>query len=226
MNNIMHTHLSGKSTDTHWMSDESICAWHGITCADETADVGVTEINLEGNSLKLKTNESDTVSALFFSLPSLKKLDLRGNDKLPLNLEFVSSKIESLQLSATGLKSLAGIGGATNLKELHVTDNDLTGEIPDEIFNLTVMEKLFLSFNKFNGTVSSRIGELTNLKEFYAFTNELTGELPAEFGNLAQLEHLVIGKNRISGELFHGCSSSVQFPTFCSLTTLINLVFM
>lgn len=214
---MMHTRLSGKSTDTHWMSDESICSWHGITCANETADVGVTEINLEGNSLTLKTNESsDTVSALFFSLPSLKKLDLRGNDKLPFNLEFVSSQIESLQLSATGLKSLAGIGGATNLKELHVTDNDLTGEIPDEIFNLTVMEKLFLSFNNFNGTLSSKIGDLTNLKEFYAFTNELTGELPAAIGNLAQLEHLVIGKNKFSGELLHGCSSSVHFPTFCS----------
>jgi Leucine-rich repeat (LRR) protein len=199
------------------MSDESICAWHGITCADETADVGVTEINLEGNSLKLKTNESDTVSALFFSLPSLKKLDLRGNDNLPFNLEFVSSQIESLQLSATGLKSLAGIGGASNLKELHVTDNDLTGEIPDEIFNLTAVEKLFLSFNKFNGTLSSRIGELTNLKEFYAFTNELTGELPAEFGNLAQLEHLVIGKNKISGESLMVAAQVSFFPRYLSL---------
>ena len=100
------------------MTDHPICSWYGITCDDETADSGVTEINLESNSLE--TDDPDTVSALFFALGSLKKLNIRGNDHLSLKLDKVwkPTQLESLHLSATGITSIVGIGMATNLKEL------------------------------------------------------------------------------------------------------------
>lgn len=189
----------GKSTDTYWMSEQPICSWYGVSCADKTDETGVAEIKLESNHLE--TTESDIVSALFFSLPSLKKLDLRGNDNLLLNLDNVPTQLESLQLSATGLKSLAGIGRAINLKELHVTDNDMTGLFPEEIFNLTALEKLYLSFNKYSGTLPTQIGELISLREFYAYTNNMSGVLPTELGNLVNIENLVIGKNNFEGNL-------------------------
>jgi Leucine-rich repeat (LRR) protein len=77
----------------------------------------------------------------------------------------------------------------------------MTGPFPEEIFNLTSMERLYLSFNQISGTLPTRIGELTNLREFYAYTNDMTGELPTELGNLAEIESLVIGKNEFEGEI-------------------------
>jgi hypothetical protein len=85
---------------------------------DETADSGVMEVKLESNSLE--TDDPDKVSALFFALPKLRKLDLRGNDKLQLKLDDIwkPTQLESLHISATGITSIVGIGMATNLKEL------------------------------------------------------------------------------------------------------------
>jgi hypothetical protein len=63
------------------------------------------------------------------------------------------------------------------------------------------LEKLYISFNKINGTLPTKIGQLTNLREFYAYTNEMTGELPSELGNLVYIENLVLGKNHFEGQL-------------------------
>ena len=100
------------------MTDHPICSWYGITCDDAAADTGVTEIKLEENSLA--TDDIDRVSELFFSLPDLERLNIRGNDGLALKLDDVGKPqhLEMLQLSATGLTSIAGIGQAKGLKEL------------------------------------------------------------------------------------------------------------
>lgn len=122
LNYLIHdttTFLPDKSADTNWMTEKPICSWYGITCEnDGKANSGVTEINLESNYLK--TDDPDEVSALFFALPNLKKLDLKGNDHLALKFDDIwkSTQLESLQISATGITSIAGIGMATKLKEL------------------------------------------------------------------------------------------------------------
>jgi hypothetical protein len=73
---------------------------------------------LESNSLV--TDDPDKVSALFFDLPYLEKLNIRGNDGLPLKLDNVGNPphLEMLQLSATNLTTIAGVGNAAMLKEL------------------------------------------------------------------------------------------------------------
>lgn len=199
------------SEDTYWMTDHPICSWYGITCDDDSADSGVTEIDLESNSLS--TDDPDKVSKLIFDLPLLEELNIRGNTDLPLTFANVGkpTNLEMLQLSATGLTSIEGLGNATRLKELHITENDIAGPFPKEIFNMPFMELLYISFNQFTGTLPTRIGELTGLREFYAYTNEFTGTLPTELGKLAGMENLVLGKNSFTGNI----------PT--ELNNLINL---
>lgn len=81
-----------------------------------------------------------------------------------------------------------------------MTENDIEGDFPEEIFNLTAMEKLYISFNKIAGNLPTKIGELTALREFYAYENEMTGDIPTELGKLIYIEHLVLGKNKFEGE--------------------------
>ena len=108
--------FTGASEDQYWMTENPICSWQGIKCDDDTADTGVTEIKLESNSLQY----SEKASELFFSLPDLEKLNIRGNPELTLTFEDVGKppRLEMLQLSDTGLTSIEGINQATKLKEL------------------------------------------------------------------------------------------------------------
>lgn len=185
----------------YWGSDNPICSWYGITCSGgDTEEEGVIEINLEDNSLS--SDNMAEVSELFFDLPNLKILNIRGN-RLPLEFDSIShaTDLELLQVSATGLKTIAGVSAASNLKELHVTENELAGPFPIEILQLP-LEKLFISFNEFTGTLPNEIGtSLSNLKEFFAYTNAMNGTIPSTLGNLVKLERLVLGQNDFHGTL-------------------------
>lgn len=203
--------FTSSSEDKYWGSDNPICTWYGVTCmSGDFADEGVTEINLESNSLA--TDDIDQVSKLLFDLPSLQILNIRGNE-LPIKLDNVGNapNLELLQISAIGLTSVSGISAAKKLKELHITENDIKGLFPTEIFDLTYLEKLYISFNSISGPLPTRIGELSNLKEFYGYTNDLTGAIPTELGGLSRLETLVLGQNKFKGTL----------PT--ELNNLVNL---
>jgi len=206
--------FTGASEDTYWMSDNPICTWYGITCGNSKADHGVTEIKLESNSLT--TDDPEKVTGLFFQLASLERLNIRGNSGLSLKFDTVEfpERLELLQLSATGLTSVAGIGRATKLKELHFTENDVKGPFPDEIFELVSMEKLYLSFNKISGPLPKKIGQLTDLREFYAYTNEMTGTIPEEIGNLVNIENLVLGKNKFRGSLPNSLNDLAHLKEF------------
>ena len=97
------------------MTEKPICSWYGITCDQNDSVIG---IKMESNSLT--TDDPDTVSKLIFSLPTLESLNIRGNKGLALTFDEVGTpqQLEMMQLSATGLTSIDGIGKATKLKEL------------------------------------------------------------------------------------------------------------
>ena len=76
------------------------------------------------------------------------------------------------------------IGNLTNLQYLLLEGNQLTGEIPPEIGNLTNLDELWLSQNQLTGEIPSEIGQLTNLTYLGLFSNQLTGEIPPEICNL------------------------------------------
>ena len=85
--------------------------------------------------------------------------------------------------------------------ELNLTSNQLKGEIPPELANLTNLKVLALGGNELTGPIPTWLGGLTNLEELYLWENELTGTIPAELGSLANLEELYLSANRLTGEI-------------------------
>ena len=73
--------------------------------------------------------------------------------------------MELLDVSATAIQDLTGIGGASTLRELHLKAIGLEGSIPDEIFQLLALEQIDFDFNSFKGPLDHRIGKLSNLKQ-------------------------------------------------------------
>jgi len=97
------------------------------------------------------------------------------------------------------------IGNLTNLTYLDLSYNastgGLSGEIPSEIGNLTSLNVLNLQSNRLTGEIPSWIGNLTNLTQLYLYSNLLTGEIPPEIGSLTNLSSLVLSNNQLTGEI-------------------------
>ena len=85
--------------------------------------------------------------------------------------------------------------------ELNLTSNQLKGEIPPELANLTNLGLLALGGNELTGPIPTWLGGLTNLEELYLWENELTGTIPAELGSLVNLKELWLSKNQLTGEI-------------------------
>ena len=95
----------------------------------------------------------------------------------------------------------AELGNLTNLEVLSLDGNQLTGEIPAELGNLTNLELLYLDGNQLTGEIPAELGNLTNLEVLSLSSNQLTGEIPAELGNLTNLELLYLDGNQLTGEI-------------------------
>jgi hypothetical protein len=70
---------------------------------------------------------------------------------------------------------------------LYLYENQLTGEIPPEIWNLTNLTKLHLGSNQLTGAIPSEIGNLTNLYLLWLQSNQFTGEIPESICELTNL---------------------------------------
>ena len=85
-------------------------------------------------------------------------IDLKGNQ---IVLDFAqtsaSSKLKHLSMSETGLVTLAGVSRASGLRSLHLTNN-MMNSIPDEVYGLTDLEELYISFNEITGPISTKLG--------------------------------------------------------------------
>ena len=95
----------------------------------------------------------------------------------------------------------AELGDLTNLEVLLLASNQLTGEIPAELGDLSNLEVLLLSGNQLTGEIPAELGSLTNLQTLYLEGNQLTGSIPVELGNLTNLKWLSLYSNQLTGEI-------------------------
>lgn len=102
-----------------------------------------------------------------------------------------------LDLSRQGLtKADLSIFDKTDLVELDLSFNDLSGALPSQIGNLRNLKILNASNNKMTG-VPAEIGQLANLEVLDLSNNQLTG-LPNELANLKNLKTLNLSGNQYS----------------------------
>lgn len=183
-----------------WLKENiNECDWHGVTCepVGQYGTMVITELNLSNNNL------NGVIPSLLFHMTDLRKLDVRYNDvEMRFYAIYRSNTLEELLLDETRVPTLNGIGRATQLKSLHLSNVTLGWEqIPDDLFDIQSLTDLDLSNSMLGGTLSTKIGGMTNLKHLSLAENGLTGSIPSEIGLLASLEDLSLSNNYWVGKL-------------------------
>lgn len=90
------------------------------------------------------------------------------------------------------------------LQSIKLSENKLTGNIPDEIFKLKGLKSLNLSGNYLEGRISESIGNLTQLESLDLSRNEFSGSIPLSLSKLNALSHLNLSINKLSGRIPSG----------------------
>jgi DNA-binding SARP family transcriptional activator/Leucine-rich repeat (LRR) protein len=90
--------------------------------------------------------------------------------------------------------------------ELNLPDNDLSGNIPPQIGQLTNLSMLDLGFNRLSGDIPPELGSLSALRYLILAGNtRLSGTIPPELGDLTKLEELILsspsGQTQLTGSI-------------------------
>ena len=93
------------------------------------------------------------------------------------------------------------IGGSPlRVTEFRVQDN-MTGQIPPELGNLSSLEILYLWSDQLTGTIPARLSGAVNLEELSFSDNRLQGSIPTSFGRMSKLTSLAMARNRLTGAI-------------------------
>ncbi|KAG0622269.1 hypothetical protein M758_3G085700 [Ceratodon purpureus] len=152
------------------------------------------------------------------TLPNLIHILLDNNKLtgyLPPEIAYAPSLL-IIQLDNNQFASNATIpatwGTIPKLLKLSLRHCGLTGTIPD-LANLTHLEVLDLSNNKLTGIIPNRAALPVNLTSIDLSHNQLSGQIPQSIGNLQLLEYLTLKNNKLSGAVPQNLGTGKAFQT-------------
>ncbi|KAL5823966.1 hypothetical protein ACOSQ4_021866 [Xanthoceras sorbifolium] len=88
----------------------------------------------------------------------------------------------------------------TNISGIDLSCNKLTGEIPFQIGNLTMIRTLNLSHNKLTGPIPPTFSNLKQIESLDLSYNNLNGKIPPLLVELYTLEVFSVAHNKLSGK--------------------------
>ncbi|KAK6281379.1 hypothetical protein POUND7_015204 [Theobroma cacao] len=89
----------------------------------------------------------------------------------------------------------------TLVNTIDLSGNNLVGEIPEEITNLSTLGSLNLSWNQLIGNIPENIGKLRLLEVLDLSHNRLSGPIPPSISSMTLLNYLNLSYNNLSGQI-------------------------
>ncbi|PIN04776.1 Leucine-rich repeat protein [Handroanthus impetiginosus] len=90
------------------------------------------------------------------------------------------------------------------LTSLELSDNNISGEIPENMTDLVGLRNLNLSGNNLTEQIPENIGEMRELISLDLSRNQLSGQIPTSLSSLTYLNNLNLSYNNLSGRIPSG----------------------
>ncbi|KAM3704339.1 hypothetical protein ACJW31_04G168900 [Castanea mollissima] len=114
--------------------------------------------------------------------------------------EYFSKPIESQLVTIKG-KELEYSTTLPLVKIIDLSNNNLSGEIPEEVTHLKGLQSLNLSFNILTGRIPENIGDMGSVESIDFSSNQLYGQIPQSMSSLTFLSHLNLSNNNLIGKI-------------------------
>ncbi len=99
------------------------------------------------------------------------------------------------------------------LQQLYLDRVGLAGPLPPGIGELTALQRLTLRRTGLGGPIPAELGQLVNLQVLHMADNDLTGPIPKELGNLNDLVYLALWNNELTGSIPAELGSLTELET-------------
>jgi Leucine rich repeat len=175
------------------------CTWPGVNCTDSAATAAPAVAGY-GDTAPPTAAPAQVVSV--------------DNGQLTRQVTAISWANQNL----TGVL-LSEVAFLSQLTLLDVGDNQLHGSIPEALYSLTNLERLYLLQNSLTGTLSSSLANLTKLQYLLLNNNQLHGTIPAEIGS-TQFDAGVVRPLR----KWYPANSPRKAPSLLTLCSTIHLL--
>ncbi|KAB2068698.1 hypothetical protein ES319_A08G049500v1 [Gossypium barbadense] len=160
---------------------------------------GIPEMSAQSDSLmflRLSNNHlSGKITPTIFCSPSLKILYLDGNK--------FDGNIPSIDISTFPYYSLS---------DIDLSNNNLSGELPRWIWNVSNLHTLVVSNNQLKGLIPMELCYLDSLEILDLSKNNFFGPIPSCF-HAQSIKHLHLSRNRLSGTLRNAFFNSSSLVT-------------
>ncbi|KAL0854342.1 hypothetical protein Bca101_059494 [Brassica carinata] len=137
----------------------------------------------------------------FDGLVQLKNLSLNFNKLAGSVPTSLAKTLVNLEVSDNLLSGSIpeGIEDYQELRLIDLGDNQLNGPLPGSLGNLPKLETLILSNNSLNGAIPESLSRIQTLSRFAANKNQFTGAIPS--GITKHLENLDLSFNHLNGSI-------------------------
>ncbi|KAH0464151.1 hypothetical protein IEQ34_006937 [Dendrobium chrysotoxum] len=148
-----------------------------------------------------------------FSLPNLAQVELQDNlltGGFPdTSKSRISSNLGQITLSNNHLSGPlpSSIGNFSAVQKLLINQNLFSGNVPPEIGRLQQLSKIDFSGNIFSGRITPEISKCSLLTFIDLSRNNLSGEIPEEITGMRILNYLNLSRNHLDGSIPQSISS-------------------
>ncbi|KAL4295517.1 hypothetical protein GQ457_12G004410 [Hibiscus cannabinus] len=134
----------------------------------------------------------------------MEKLDLSLNKlggAVPDQLVAAFQSLITLNLSHNSFNGSFPLDISNSLVELYVDNNNFSGEIPEQLGEISELRILHMQGNNFRGSIPRALGSLRGLEVLDLSGNDLSGTIPLELQKLPFLIILNLSFNQLEGEV-------------------------